>query len=281
MDMALLMQYLWVLLILIALEGILATDNALVMAMMVKHLPEKQRRKALFYGLAGAFVFRVGSLFAISFLVDVWQVQAIGAVYLIFLSLHHLFRKFVIHTEKNKKDMKPNEGSGFWMTVFKVELADIAFAVDSILAAVALALTLPNTNLPMIGGIDGGKFLIIFAGGFIGLILIRFAANYFVHLLHRKPGLETAAYLVVGWVGVKLALYTLSHPHLAILPEHFVETTAWKITFWGVLLLIFLGGWFLTKEQEVEPLADKKEIKVVEEELEEGKTNFSKKEKAK
>jgi predicted tellurium resistance membrane protein TerC len=34
------------------LEGILAADNALVMAVMVKHLPEKQRKKALFYGLA-------------------------------------------------------------------------------------------------------------------------------------------------------------------------------------------------------------------------------------
>ncbi len=53
MDAALLLEYGWVLLVLIGLEGILAADNALVMAVMVKHLPEEKRKKALFYGLAG------------------------------------------------------------------------------------------------------------------------------------------------------------------------------------------------------------------------------------
>lgn len=254
MDYALLLQYAWVLLILIALEGILAADNALVMAIMVKHLPEKQRKRALFYGLAGAFVFRFGSLFAISYLVDVWQVQAIGAVYLIFLAVNHIFKKFVAK-ERGKEEEKPKKRreSGFWMTVLKVEIADIAFAVDSILAAVALAVTLPTTNLPHIGGMDGGHFLVIFTGGFVGLVIIRFAATYFVKLLHRRPGLETAAYLVVGWVGVKLGVFTLAHPHIDVIPHSFVESTLWKIIFWSVLLLLFIGGWFLSKEQPDDP----------------------------
>lgn len=281
MDMALITQYLWVLLILIALEGILAADNALVMAIMVKHLPEKQRKKALFYGLAGAFIFRIGSLFLISFLVDVWQVQAIGASYLIFLSLHHLYKKFVLKKAKGEKEVKANQGSGFWLTVLKVELADIAFAVDSILAAVALALTLPNTNLPRIGGLDGGKFAVIFLGGFIGLILIRFAANYFVRLLQQRPGLETAAYLVVGWVGVKLAVHTLAHPELGILPEGMVDSIGWTITFWTVLILIFLGGWFFSKDKQVKPLAEEEEVDLLEEDYQEIKTNIFKKEKVK
>lgn len=278
MDYTLLLEYAWVLLILIALEGILAADNALVMAVMVKHLPEKERRKALFYGLAGAFVFRLASLFAISFLVDVWQVQAIGAIYLIFLALNHVFRKFVIHQGKKDKVKKENR-SGFWVTVLKVELADIAFAVDSILAAVALAVTLPRTNLPAIGGLDGGQFLIIFSGGLIGLIIIRFAANYFVNLLHRRPGLETAAYLVVGWVGVKLAIYTLSHPDIAYLPEAFVKTPAWKLTFWGVLLALFIGGWFLSKEGSDEPEIPEKDLEQAEEDIEDAEKTFDKREK--
>jgi len=73
MEISILLEYSWVLLVLIALEGLLAADNALVLAIMVKHLPDKERKKALFYGLAGAFVFRLASLFVISFLVDVWQ----------------------------------------------------------------------------------------------------------------------------------------------------------------------------------------------------------------
>ncbi|MCA1201654.1 TerC family protein [Priestia flexa] len=247
MDASLLLEYGWVLLVLIALEGILAADNALVMAIMVKHLPEEQRKKALFYGLAGAFIFRFGSLFAISFLVDVWQVQAIGAVYLLFIAINHLVKRYLKKSKHDETVTKEKKGSGFWMTVLKVELADIAFAVDSILAAVALAVTLPNTPLPKIGGLDGGQFAVIFAGGLIGLIIMRFAATWFVKLLNQRPGLETAAFLIVGWVGVKLAVYTLAHPELAIVDEHFPESKGWKLFFWIVLIAIAVGGWFLSK----------------------------------
>ncbi|MGM7721547.1 TerC family protein [Metabacillus sp. Hm71] len=244
-----LFEYGWVLVLLVALEGLLAADNALVLAIMVKHLPEKERKKALFYGLAGAFVFRFASLFIISFLVDVWQVQAIGALYLLFIAINHILRKTILkkkdvdHVEKEKKK------AGFWGTVIKVELADIAFAIDSILAAVALAMTLPNTNLPQIGGMDGGKFLVIFAGGLIGLIIMRFAANLFVKLLNAKPGLEIAAFAIVGWVGVKLAVLTLGHPDIGVISYEFAHSKEWKLTFYTVLIGIAAAGWFLNKEE--------------------------------
>lgn len=257
MDVGLLLEYGWVLLVLIALEGLLAADNALVLAIMVKHLPEDERKRALFYGLAGAFVFRFASLFVISFLVDVWQVQAVGAIYLLFIALNHILRKlFMKKIEGKPATQKREKTSGFWSTVIKVELADIAFAVDSILAAVALAVALPDTPLPQIGGLDGGKFLVIFAGGLIGLIIMRFAANFFVTLLAKRPGLEIAAFTIVGWVGVKLAVYTFSHPELSILPKAFAKSSEWKITFYVVLILIALAGWFLSKEKkEVENAA--------------------------
>ncbi len=48
MDVSLLLEYGWVLLLLVALEGLLAADNALVLAIMVKHLPEEERKKHFF-----------------------------------------------------------------------------------------------------------------------------------------------------------------------------------------------------------------------------------------
>lgn len=250
MDGTLLLEYSWVLLVLVALEGILAADNALVMAVMVKHLPDDQRKKALFYGLAGAFILRFGALFLISFLVNVWQVQAIGAIYLLYISINHIMKKFVLKKHEHQKKVKKE--SGFWGTVLKVELADLAFAVDSILAAVALAVTLPATNLPGIGGLDGGQFLVILVGGIIGIVIMRFAATYFVQLLKKKPNLETAAFTIVGWVGVKLTLYTLAHPEIGIVSKHFIESATWKIIFWIVLIGIAISGWFLSKEVTVD-----------------------------
>jgi YkoY family integral membrane protein len=255
-DLSLLLEYGWVLIILVALEGLLAADNALVLAIMVKHLPEEERKKALFYGLAGAFVFRFASLFVISFLVDVWQVQAIGALYLLFMAGNHIFRKVVKGKAEDSKAKEVRKHSSFWMTVLKVEVADIAFAIDSILAAVAMAVVLPDTPLPNIGGLDGGKFLVIFAGGIIGLIIMRFAANQFVRLLERKPGLEIAAFTIVGWVGVKLAVYTLAHPSLAILNEDFAHSTEWKVSFYVVLVAIAATGWIFSKDTSTEPLRE-------------------------
>ncbi|MCR8844582.1 TerC family protein [Paenibacillus sp. SC116] len=248
MDVGLLLQYGWVLLVLIALEGILAADNALVISIMVKHLPEKERKKALFYGLAGAFVFRFGSLFVISYLANVWQVQAIGAAYLLFISISFMVKRYVLKKDSHQKEVKEKQ-ENFWVTVLKVELADLAFAVDAILAAVALAITLPTTSLPPIGGMDGGHFLVILAGGIIGLVIMRFAASYFTTLLLKRPGLETAAFLIVGWVGVKLTVSTLSHPDIGVLAKTFPKDPVWKLIFWGVMITIAVAGWFLSKEK--------------------------------
>lgn len=246
MDMQLLIEYMWVLVVLIGLEGLLAADNALVLAIMVKHLPDEQRKKALFYGLAGAFVLRFGSLFIISFLVEVWYVQAIGAAYLLFISIRHIYKKTQDNGEVEKKG---KEGSGFWLTVLKIEVADLAFAVDSILAAVALAVALTPTGWFTIGSLDGGQFIVIFAGGMIGIIIMRFAANVFVDLLNKRPGLEVAAFIIVGWVGIKLAILTLAHPDVMILPIEFPQSTLWKITFYAVLIGIALVGWFVSNNQ--------------------------------
>lgn len=249
MDIQLLLEYAWILVVLIGLEGLLAADNALVLAIMVKHLPLEERRKALFYGLVGAFVLRFGSLFIISFLVDVWQVQAIGAIYLLFIATKHIFDKFFM----NEKAVKVKEsGSGFWMTVFKVEVADLAFAVDSILAAVALAVALPPLGKFTIGSLDGGQFLVIFIGGMIGVIIMRFAANWFVDLLQKRPGLEVAAFVIVGWVGIKLAVLTLSHEDLQIISSNFAQSTGWKATFYIGLILIATVGWFMSNMEKSE-----------------------------
>ena len=80
----------------------------------------------------------------------------------------------------------------FWKTVLVIELTDIAFAMDSILAAMALA------------GSQVNKLWVVVTGGVLGLILMRFAAIWFVKLLDKYPRCEVSAYLLVTVIGVKL-----------------------------------------------------------------------------
>lgn len=249
MEFQIIIEYAWVFIVLIGLEGLLAADNALVLAVMVKHLPQQERKKALFYGLAGAFILRFAALFMISFLVEVWQVQAIGAIYLLFISIQYLYKKATNHSSQQQIKEKQ---SGFWMTVLKIELADMAFAVDSILAAVALAMTLPVTNLFTVGQLDGPQFIVIFAGGMVGVIMMRFAADMFVTLLQKRPALEVAAFVIVGWVGLKLGLLVLAHPELAIISPEVVNSLVVKVVFYGGLVAIALIGWFLSGNKTYE-----------------------------
>lgn len=253
MDPAIIMSYLWVILVLVLLEGLLAADNAIVMAVMVKHLPEKERRRALFYGLVGAFVFRLASLFAISFLANIWQIQAFGAAYLIFMSIRSLYQFFNKPKDGSApEDIKPKtKQSGFWMTVLKVEVADIAFAIDSMLAAIAIAITLPKVG-PDFGGMNAGQFVVMFIGGMLGVILMRFAATYFVKLLHDYPGLEAAAFAIVGWVGIKLVVLVLAHEQIHILPHDFPHSLLWQIIFWAVLLAIVAIGFLTSRKTKKE-----------------------------
>lgn len=255
MDPSLLLSYGWVVIVLVFLEGLLAADNAIVMAVMVKHLPPEQRKKALFYGLLGAFVFRFIALFLISILANFWWIQALGAIYLLYMSTKNLYAFFKHkqgdHEAPDNDDHHFDESGvekkvgakEFWATVAKVEFADIAFAIDSMLAALAIAVTLPTIGVHF-GGMDIGQFAVMFIGGLIGVILMRFAATFFVELLNKYPGLEGAAFAIVGWVGIKLVILVLAHKDVGLIPHEFPHSTLWQIIFWAVMIGLVLIGWF-------------------------------------
>lgn len=204
------------------LEGILSIDNALVLALMAKHLPKAQQRKALTYGLLGAVAFRLVSLAFVTQLMKWNWVKYVGGGYLLAIALKHL-----IQGDKHEEhETDPKKLPGFWGTVVRIELMDIAFAVDSILAAVALS----------------NKLWIVFTGGFMGVVMMRFAASVFIKLLHRFPRFETTAYVLVLIIGVKLVLEASSKTfQLTWIDFHAASQPAFWI-FWGSMLVTLLSG---------------------------------------
>src|ERR1700722_8206809 len=79
----------WYIGVLVLLEGLLSADNALVLAVMVRHLPKNQQRRVLFYGIWGAVLFRVLALSLSSILLSLWYCKVIGGGYLLYLALAH------------------------------------------------------------------------------------------------------------------------------------------------------------------------------------------------
>lgn len=176
---------------LVLLEGILSIDNAVVLALLARQLPPDQQKRALTYGLVGAVFFRFAALLMVTQLMAWVWVKYVGGAYLLFIAIKHFLKK-----PEKENDLSNNKPRSFWMTVLVIELTDIAFAADSILAAVALS----------------NKFWVVFTGGVLGIITMRFAATAFIKLLHRYPNFENSAFLMVAIVGIKLILEGLKLP---------------------------------------------------------------------
>jgi YkoY family integral membrane protein len=223
-DVALIAWYIGVL---VLLEGLLSADNALVLAVMVRHLPKNQQRRVLFYGIWGAVLFRVLALSLSSILLSLWYCKVIGGGYLLYLALaHFLWHRGSSAGHAADPTSTPNAWiRGFWGTVTSITLADIAFSIDSILAAVSIA-----EGFPARFG-TGGKLFIVFTGGVLGIITMRFVVRYFLILLERFPGLEEGAYYLVAWIGLKLLI---SGFHSG----NFIKYHVPEWLFWLVMLVI-------------------------------------------
>src|SRR5918995_3116147 len=186
-------------LLLVVLEGLLSADNALVLAILVLGLPRRDQRKALRYGILGAFVFRIIAVLLAVHLIQIAWVKLIGALYLLYLSSAHFFSGGGAQARRQVRPATPWLGlSAFWSTVVKVELTDIVFAVDSILVAVAMS---PKT-------------WVIITGGILGIVTMRLVIGQLLALVRRYPALVDAAFVIIAWVAIKLLVEYLNGIHV-------------------------------------------------------------------
>jgi YkoY family integral membrane protein len=190
--------------LLVLIEGLLSADNALVLAILVLGLPKRQQRKALRYGIVGAFGFRILAVLLVVHLLSVGWIKLVGAGYLLYLTWSHFWGSGGEEQRRAIKPATPWMGlSAFWATVVKVELTDVVFAVDSILVAVAMS---PKT-------------WVVISGGILGIIMMRMVIGQLLRLVRRYPTLVDAAFIIIAWVAIKLLieyLHTMGMVHYQI-----------------------------------------------------------------
>jgi len=214
--------------LLVALEGLLSADNAMVLAVLVLGLPRDERKKALHYGILGAFAFRVLATLLAIYLLRLGWVKLVGSLYLFYLVYHHFGSGQDAESRRTPPPAKAAFGlSAFWATVLKVELADIIFAVDSILVAVAMS----------------SKIWVVLSGGILGILMMRLVIGRLLAIVERYPPLVDAAFVVIGWVALKLLL-------------EYLEWAGWlhiEIPTWlslGLIVVIFTIGFLYARKSE-------------------------------
>ncbi|MCX6050533.1 MAG: tellurium resistance protein TerC [Chloroflexi bacterium] len=204
---------------LVFLESILSIDNAAVLGAMAAPLPTNQpvpwphslqwlgravngmlgmqREAALKVGLLGAYLGRTAMLFAATFIINNPWLRILGAAYLVYLAIGHI-ANLDDDQEPAHDKVKIVYHSSFWTTVLSIELADLAFSIDNVVAAVALS-TL---------------FWIVVAGVALGILAMRFAASAFARLVSWEPALQTGAYLLVLAIGAELLIKEFTDIHI-------------------------------------------------------------------
>jgi YkoY family integral membrane protein len=210
-----------IILTLVIMEGLLSADNALVLATMVGHLPKKEQKHALMWGMGGAYLFRFIAIGVGTYLIKLWFVKLIGALYL----LHMVYSFFKTKANKEEQDIK-QVNKGLWATIASVELMDIAFSIDSVTASLGIS----------------DKVWVLFLGAILGILMMRGVAQIFVKLLEKIPELESSAYILIAIIGIRMILDLV---HIEI-PE---------VIFYGLLVSIFGGTFVLHKFKKTKLIA--------------------------
>ncbi len=209
--------------LLVGLEAVLSADNAIALAAISRRLHDRSRQElALNLGLALALVFRILLIVAARWVLHFWPLELAAAGYLLWLCGRHLQLVFSGRQEGMEPD-DPSDPAGTGQhlaaslsgVVATLAFTDLAFSLDSVAAAVAVS----------------DRLELVIAGGVIGVIALRLTAELFIRWLERYRHLETAGYLAVGLVGIRL-LMRLGLPEL-VPPEWLLLLLVAGLFVWG------------------------------------------------
>lgn len=209
---------------LVAIEGLLSVDNLLVIAAKVKTLDPAMRKKATRLSMVGAYLCRVVALLGAAVLIQHPWIKLCGGAFLLYLMCEHLGAGS--EGESSQEDLaRKKAGTSFGAVVASLLLANIAFSIDNVVAAVALS----------------PKLWVVVLGVSIGMLTMTFVSGIFSKLLDRFPVLEKLAYVLVGYVGLQIFL------------EHYFHMETSELQKFAVIVSILAVGLAYDKARFLHP----------------------------
>jgi YkoY family integral membrane protein len=201
----------FLLVILVALEAVLSADNAIALASISQGLEnDKLQRQALNLGLLVAFVLRMALILTATWVIQFWQFELLGALYLLWLAFQHF-----TSAEGKEGEHHGPRFSSVWQAIPTIALTDLAFSLDSVTTAIAVS----------------DKTWLVLTGATLGIITLRFMAELFIRWLDEYLYLEDAGYITVALVGLRLLLKVVNLE--SVLPEWVMITAIGLLFVWG------------------------------------------------
>ncbi len=220
-DFALLLTSagLFALLNIIMIDLVMSGDNAILIGMATKKLKWADRKKAIFWGVAGATILRIIFSLGVVWLMQIPGLEFLGAILLLYV-VWKFYREIRAHEhhEEGKE-----WGATFWTAIQTIIIADVVMSLDNVLA---------------VAGASHGNIVNLIIGLVFSIILMVVASGSIANLLVKYPSIQ--------WVGLFIILFTaldmlekwlgkaLSGDTIYGIPESSIFT----------MLLIVVVGWF-------------------------------------
>jgi YjbE family integral membrane protein len=205
---------------------ILSGDNAVVIALAARSLPENQQRQAIMFGSGAAVVLRIALTVVAAALLELPYLQIIGGILLLYIGAQLL-------SEDGDHEEGDVEKASLMVAIRTILIADLVMSLDNVIAVAAAA---------------KGNTTLLILGLAISIPMVVFGSAIMIKLMARFPIIVTFGACLIGWVGgetiasdVVLREFSEANPWL-----HYAAATA------GALAVLGIGKFFQTKHASVE-----------------------------
>ena len=206
---------------------ILSGDNAVVIALAARSLPEHQQRKAILFGSGAAVVLRIALTVVAATLLELSYLQIIGGILLLYIGAQLL-------SEDGDEQEGEVEKASLMAAIRTILIADIVMSLDNVIAVAAAA---------------KGNMTLLILGLAISIPMVIFGSAIMIKLMTRFPIIVTFGACLIGWVGgetiasdVALREFSADNPWL-----HYAAATA------GALSVLAIGKYFQKKHEKELP----------------------------
>lgn len=223
-DFALLLTSagLFALLNIIMIDLVMSGDNAILIGMATKKLQWADRKRAIFWGVAGATILRIIFSLWVVWLMQIPGLEFLGAILLLYV-IWKFYREIRAHEHS---DEGKEWGATFWAAVQTIIIADVAMSLDNVLA---------------VAGASHGNLVNLIIGLVVSIILMVVASGYIANLLVKHPSIQwiglfiilfTALDMLEKWLGKAISVDTVYG-----IPESSIFTMLLILVVWGFAIL--------------------------------------------
>ncbi|MGP0587535.1 TerC family protein [Paenibacillus timonensis] len=165
----------------IFIDLILAGDNAIVIGMAARKLPNSVQKKAILYGTAGAVVLRIAATLIVVWLLQIPWLLAIGGLMLVFIAYK------VLADEGDHDNIEAKDK--LWPAVRTIIIADAAMGLDNVIA---------------VAGASKQHMVLVVIGLLISVPIVVWGSTLFIKLLDKFPWIAYLGSAVLAYTAANM-----------------------------------------------------------------------------